>query len=460
MQSFEIDKSDLLRIQTALEGDNAELESVLREYHASEIALLFEKLPQEAKERIINILPTDIASEVIAEMHEEQDPGELLIGLNPEKRSEIIEELDYDDATDIISQLNEEDQQEILEDLDQEDADSIRALMKYPEDTAGGIMNSDLIKVNINLDKKDALEEIIHQSEEMEEFYTIYVVDDDNVLQGILSIKSILKAKPEARVRDLVNTDFVYVKADLDQEDVADLTSQYNLTSIPVVDDSMRLLGRITVDDIIDVMEEESTEDILKISGVSEDEELSGNWKEAVKSRLPWLIINLATAYLAASVVRHFDSTVAVIAPIAAYMTIIAGMGGTAATQALAVTVRRISLNDLTDKQSYNAVVKEFLVGLINGAANGVVVFIIALCYDSDPMLGLVLFLAMTGNLIVAGLTGASIPLILKRVGIDPAVASSIIITTFTDCAGFFLPLWFASKLLLDSHHHLLHYHL
>ncbi|HZY38598.1 MAG TPA: magnesium transporter [Mucilaginibacter sp.] len=460
MQSFEIDKTDLLRIETALAGNDAELEGVLKEYHASEIALLFEKLPQEAKERIINILPTEVASEVISEMHEEQAPGELLMELDPEKRSEIVEELDYDDATDIISQLDEEEQQEILEDLDEEDAESIRALMKYAEDTAGGLMNTDLVKVNINLDKKDALDEIIRQSEEMEDFNTIYVIDDQNILHGILSIKSILKAKADARVRDLVNTDFVFVKADLDQEDVANLISQYNLTAIPVVDDQMKLLGRITVDDIIDVIEEESTEDILKIAGVSEDEELSGNWKDAVKSRLPWLVINLGTAYLAASVVRHFDSTVAIIAPIAAYMTIIAGMGGNAATQALAVTVRRISLNDLTDRQSYNAVIKEFLVGLINGAANGVVVFVIALLYDADPMLGLVLFLAMTGNLVVAGLTGASIPLLLKRVGIDPAVASSIIITTFTDCAGFFLPLWFASKLLLDSHHHLIHYHI
>ncbi len=146
--------------------------------------------------KIINILPSDIASEVIAEMHEEQDAGGLLISLDPEKRSEIVEELDYDDATDIISQLDEDEQQEILEDIDQEDATNIRALLKYAEDTAGGLMNSDVIKVNINLDKKGALDEIIRQSEEMEEFYTIYVVDDDNILQGILSIKSILKARP------------------------------------------------------------------------------------------------------------------------------------------------------------------------------------------------------------------------------------------------------------------------
>ena len=452
MQSFEINKADLERIKTALEGNDAELEKVLQDYHASEIAILFEKLPVEAREKIINILPSDIASEVIAEMHEEQDAGELLISLDPEKRSEIIEELDYDDATDIISQLDEDEQQEILEDIDQEDATNIRALLNYPEDTAGGLMNPDVIKVNINLDKKSALDEIIRQSEEMEEFYTIYVVDDESVLQGILSVKSILKAPANAKVKNLVNRDFVYVKADLDQEDVAGLISQYNLTTIPVVDDNMKLLGKITVDDIIDVMERESTEDILKISGVSEDEELSGNWKDAVKSRLPWLVINLGTAYLAASIIRHFDSTVALLPQIAAYMTIIAGMGGNAATQSLAVTVRRISLSDLTDSQAYYTVLKEFLVGLINGAANGLVVLIIALFYDANPMLGLVLFLAMTGNLIIAGLTGSSIPLILKRLGIDPAVASSIIITTFTDCAGFLLPLWLATKLLL--HHH------
>ena len=449
MQSFEIDKTDLLRIETALEGNDAELESVLKEYHASEIALLFERLSQEAKERIINILPTETASEVISEMDEEHRPGELLINLHPEKRSEIIEELDYDDATDIISQLDEDEQQEILEDLDQDDADSIRALLKYDEDTAGGIMNSEIIKVNINLDKKEALDEIIRQSEEIEEFYTVYVVDDADILKGILSLKDVIKARTNAKVKDIVNTDFVYVKAELDQEEVAKLISQYNLTTIPVVDDNLKLLGRITVDDIIDVMEQENTEDILKISGVSEDEELSGNWKDAVKSRLPWLIINLGTAYLAASIIRHFDDTVAQLPVLAAYMTIIAGMGGNSATQALAVTVRRISLTDLSDSQAYNTVFKEFLVGMINGAANGLIVFFIALFYDADPLLGLVLFLAMTGNLIVAGLTGASIPLILKRVGIDPAVASSIIITTFTDCAGFLLPLWFATKLLL-----------
>ncbi len=394
------------------------------------------------------MLPSDVASEVLAEMDEEHHPEEILFGLNPEKRSEIVEELDYDDATDLISQMDEEDQQEILEDLDEEDASNIRNLLSYEEDTAGGLMNTEIIKVNISLTKKEALDEIIRQSEEMDDFY-IYVVDDAGVLQGFLSVKEVLKSRMDVHVTDMVNRDFVYVKAEMDQEEVARLFSQYNLTSIPVVDDGLKLLGRITVDDIIDVLEEESTEDILKIAGVSEDEELGGTWQDAIKSRLPWLVINLATAFLAAAVIRSFDATVSKLVILSSYMTIIAGMGGNAATQALAVTVRRISLINLSDRQAYVTVVKEFLVGFVNGASNGIIVFLIAVFYDHNIKLGFVLFLSMTGNLLIAGLAGSSIPLLLKRVGIDPAVASSIIITTFTDCFGFLLILGLASKLLL-----------
>ncbi|WP_207532553.1 magnesium transporter [Desertivirga arenae] len=449
MQSFELDKSDILKIKQALEGDEETLKSLLTEYHASEIAILFESLSQEEREHIINVLPSEIASEVISEMDYESHPEKILENLAPEKRSEIMEELDYDDATDIISQLPQEQQDKILDGLDAEDASHIRTLLNYPEDSAGGLMNTEVLKVNSSLTKKEALDEIIRLSEEMEEFYTINVVDNSNKLVGIVSLKDIIKSRYTVHIRELVNDDFVFVRADTDQEEVAKLLSQYNLTSIPVVDDEMHLLGRITFDDVIDVLQEENTEDILKISGVSEDEELSGNWKEAVKSRLPWLVLNLGTAFLASSVIRHFEPTISKIVILSGYMTMIAGMGGNAATQALAVTVRRISLNDLTDKQAYQTVIKELTVGFINGAVNGFIVFMFALIYDAKPMLGLVIFLAMTGNLVIAGITGASIPLLLKRVGIDPAIASSIIITTFTDVFGFLLLLGLASKLLL-----------
>lgn len=449
MQSFELDKNDIQRVKLALENDDEALKALLSEYHASEIAILFENISQEDRERIINLLSLEIASAVISEMHDELHPELLLNSLHPERRSEIVEEMDYDDAVDLISLLSEEHQNEILEGIDQEDAYSIRTLLTYDEDTAGGMMNTQVLKVNSNLTKKEALDEIIRLSEEIEEFYTINVVDSYNHLVGIVSLKDIIKSKYSVHIQDLIKDDYVFVKANTDQEEVAKLLSQYNLTSIPVVDDEMHLLGRITFDDVMDVLQEENTEDILKISGVSEDEELSGNWKEAVKSRLPWLILNLATAFLAVSVIRYFEPTIAKIVILSGYMTTIAGMGGNAATQALAVTVRRISLNDLTDRQAYRAVMKEFTVGMINGAVVGIIVLLFALFYDAQPMLGLVVFLAMTGNLIVAGVTGSAIPLLLKRVGIDPAIASSIIITTFTDVFGFMLLLGLATKLLL-----------
>ncbi len=447
--SFELDKTDLSKLRKAIEGDDQVLEATLQEYHASEIAILFDNIKPEDRQRIINLLDIERASNVIAEMSEGSHPEELLKLLHPEKRTEIVEELDYDDATDIISQLDEEEQQEILEDLNVDDAAHIRNLLSYDEETAGGLMNTQMIKVNLNLSKKDAIDEIIKQSEEIEEFYTVFVVDDDNVLKGIVSLKDIIKAKGNVKITEMVKPDVVYVKAETDQEEVAKLLSQYNLTSIPVVDDRLKLLGRVTFDDVIDVLEDENTEDILKISGVSEDEELAGNWVDAVKSRLPWLILNLGTAFLASSVVRYYEGTLEQLAILTAYMTIIAGMGGNAATQALAVTVRRISLFDLTDKQAYRTVLKEFTVGMINGAITGLVVFSFAYFFDANLKLGLVIFFAMTGNLIIAGFTGASIPLVLKRVGIDPAIASSIIITTFTDVFGFLLLLGLATKIMM-----------
>jgi magnesium transporter len=449
MQSFELDKTDILKIKQALEGDEQELLALLSEYHASEIAIIFDSIPFESQKKIINLLPIELASEIISEMSDEAHPEDLLVDLAPDKRQEIVEELDYDDATDILSKMDEEDQQEILEELDKEDAVNIRNLMTYPEETAGGLMNTQVIKVDSQMSKKQAIDQIIVLSEEIEEFYTIYVVDHNDILKGIVSLKDIIKAKASAKIADLVKSDFVYVRDDVDQEEVADLISQYNLTSIPVVDLDMKLLGRVTFDDVIDVMEAENTEDMLKIAGVSEDEELSGNWIEAVKSRLPWLILNLGTAFLASSVIRYFEPTVTKVVVLAGYMTIIAGMGGNAATQALAVTVRRITLSDLTDSQAYKTVIKELTVGFINGAVSGLIVFAFAYFYDANLLLGLVIFIAMTGNLLIAGVTGAGIPLLLKRLGIDPAVASSIIITTFTDVFGFLILLGLATKLLL-----------
>ena len=233
MQSFELDKTDVSKIKLALAGDDEQLQVILGEYHGSEIAILFESLNKEDRQRIINLLPVETASEVISEMHEESHPEELLLQMAPEKRTEIVEELDYDDATDIISQLEEHEQKEILQELSEDDASSIRNLLSYDEETAGGLMNTEFIRINLNLTKKDAIDEIIRQSEEIEEFYTVFVVNDDNVFQGIVSLKDIIKARGNVQITELVKAEVAWVHPDTDQEEVARLISQYNITSIP-----------------------------------------------------------------------------------------------------------------------------------------------------------------------------------------------------------------------------------
>lgn len=440
---------DLEKIEDLFEGPEQELRLFLEELHPSEIAKILELLKDSKRQILIGLLPVDIASEAISEMDPESHPEKLLESLNTELVTDIVEELSHDDATDIVSQLSEEKREEILDNIDEEDASEIRKLLAYSEDSAGGLMSTEFIQINRALNKRDALEEVAHQSEETEDFYAIYVIDNDERLVGTVSLKNLIKAKPTVQIDELLDDELIFVYADTDQEDVAKLLSQYNLPGIPVVDKDMLLLGIVSFDDVIDVMQEETTEDILKIANVSDEEELSGNWKDALKSRVPWLMVNMFTAFLASSVVYFFQPTIQKITLLATFMPIIAGMGGNAGTQALAVTIRRISLNTLPDSKVLDTIKKEMLVGLMNGLIFGSVVSIVATFNNHSPLLGVVVFLAMFGNLVIAGITGASVPIILEKLGFDPAVASSIILTAFTDTLGFLLILGLGSYFLL-----------
>ncbi len=440
---------DLEKIEELLEGSEQELRLFLDELHPSEIAKILELLKDKKREILISLLPIEIASEAISEMDPESHPEKLLASLNTDLVTNIVEELSYDDATDIVSQLSEEKREEILENIDEEDATEIRKLLTYSEDSAGGLMSTEFIKINLAQNKRQALEEVANQSEEIENFYAIYVIDNQDRLVGTLSLKNLIKAKPSVQIEALLDEDLVYVNAETDQEEVAQLLSQYNLPGIPVVDKEMKLLGVISFDDVIDVLEEETTEDILKIANVSDEEELSGNWKDAIKSRVPWLMINTITAFIASSVVYFFQPTIQKITLLATFMPIIAGLGGNAGTQALAVTIRRISLNTLPDSKVLETIKKEVLVGMINGLVFGSVVSLVAVFNNHSPVLGIVVFLAMFGNLVIAGITGASVPIILEKLGFDPAVASSIILTAFTDTLGFLLILGLGSYFLL-----------
>jgi magnesium transporter len=283
----------------------------------------------------------------------------------------------------------------------------------------------------------------------VEEFYQVYVVDDENRLTGVLPFKELVVSQPWRPVREIMESADVRLTPEVDQEEVARTLKRYNLPAVPVVDAAGKLLGRVTFDDVIDVAEAEATEDLLKFGGTSGHEELAAGWTAAVRSRLPWLYVNLATAFLAGAVVYLFQTTISRTVALAVWMPIIAGMGGNAGTQALAVTVRRLALGLIPSDRFANVVGKEMLVGLINGLANGVVVAIVAYLLHEGPLLGLIVFLAMTGNLFVAGFAGALIPIVLERFKVDPAVASSIFVTTFTDVCGFLLLLGLAGALLL-----------
>jgi magnesium transporter len=361
--------------------------------------------------------------------------------------AQIVERLEDDDAADILGELEPEQQERILAGVaDRRDVDR---LLRYDDESAGGLMTTHVVTVT-DLDTVGlALEAIRRQAEDVEDVTEIYVIDTARRLVGMLSFKHLVVSGDNRLVRDVMDDSDVRVAADVDQEEVARLMARYNVPSVPVVDAAGRLLGRVTYDDVIDVTEAEATEDLLRFGGVSPDEELGAAWHDAVKSRLPWLYVNLLTAFLAAAVVYFFKGSIERLAMLAVWMPIIAGMGGNAGTQALAVTVRRLSLGQVPTTRLRSVIGKEVLVGALNGAAIGIVVSVVAVLLGESWRLGAVVFLAMTLNLFVAGFAGSFVPVALERMGADPAVASSVFVTAFTDVCGFGLLLGMATAVLL-----------
>jgi magnesium transporter len=429
---------------------NGEIPVFVRRAHdfePADLADVLAALDEDERLAVVQALPPELSSQALAELPEDAHAEQTLAALSPERAAEIVEELEDDDAADILRELEPEAQEAILQEV--EDRDEVERLLKYEEETAGGRMTTHLVTVRDTATAADALEEIRRQSEEVEDFYQVFVVDGDRRLVGILPFKSLVVSRPERQIREFMEPADISVKPDLDQEEVARLMARYNLPSVAVVDDTGRLLGRVTFDDVIDVVEAETTEDLLKFGGVSPDEELAAPWTDSVRSRLPWLYVNLLTAFLAGGVVYLFQDTLQRTVILTVWMPIIAGMGGNAGTQALAVTVRRLALGLIPEHRLLGVVGKEVLVGVTNGLAVGVVVGLVAALLGEHPMLGLVVFMAMTVNLLVAGFAGAFIPIVLERFGVDPAIASSIFVTTFTDTFGFLLLLGLAGWLLL-----------
>jgi magnesium transporter len=413
----------------------------------ADVGEVLASLDDEQRLEVVQALPKRLSSKALIEMSDEAQAEETLVALGAERAAGILDELPDDEAADMLGGLDPEDQARILSEV--EDRDDVERLLRYAKDTAGGLMTTQLVTVPDVATAGIAIEEIRRQREEVADFYEIFVADADRRLQGVLPLKDLVTSPVDRPIREFMQPAAHVVRPEVDQEEVARLLARYNLPAVPVVDAEMRLLGQVTFDDVIDVVQEEGTEDLLKFGGVPAHEDLAASWTDAVRSRLPWLYVNLATAFLAGGVVYFFQDIVRHTVAIAVWMPIIAGMGGNAGTQALAVTVRRLALGNIPLGRSGQVIGKEVLVGLANGLANGVVVALVAYLIGQGPTLGLVVFLAMAGNLLVAGFAGAFIPILLERFRIDPAIASSIFVTTFTDVCGFLLLLGLAARLLL-----------
>jgi magnesium transporter len=432
-------------------GDAPALARELRSRHASDVADLVEALDSEEERAfLLDCLPAAEASAALAEMEEEAEPEELLASFAPGRIRDLVATLDDDAAADLIGDLAPDEQARVLAALPRDEASELRELLQYPEDSAGGLMSTDVVVVRDDATVAEAMESTREQARAVAQFYTVFVTDREGRLCGTLPFRVLITADSDAVVGALVRPTVAAVRPESDQEEVARLLARYNLVALPVVDGSGRLLGHVTFDDVIDALEEETTQDILRFAGTSEDEEVAGSWRDAVRARLPWLAVNLATAFLAASVVLRFEHAVSALPVLAAWQTVVAGMGGNAGTQALAVTVRRLATRPeerLTGR--WRNVGREVVVGLVNGLAIGLVALVVAVVLRQPATLAFVVLAALWGNLAVAGFAGAFIPTLLSRLGADPAIASSVFVTAFTDICGFLLLLGLAARLML-----------
>ncbi|MFU8848129.1 MAG: magnesium transporter [Opitutales bacterium] len=423
--------------------------AALKDQHPHDIALEIRDLPINRTRALLRELPDGLASEVILELPAHTQVL-LFESMRVSRLSGIIGEMFSDDVADLLGQISPERLEKIMEQLPPGDAREISDLLKYEEDTAGGIMQTEVISVREDLTIAETIERLrgMEDLNQSDGYFYVYVTDTNDRLRGVLRIRDLLFSKPDRLVRDIMIREVRAVSVHADQEEIARMFMHYGFSVVPVVDDFQRLRGIVTSDDVMDVMEEEATEDMQRMIGLSGEESTATPWKESVRKRLPWLYVNLVTAFLAGSVVALFESTIAQYAVLAVFLPIIAGQGGNAGTQVLTIVVRSLALGEVPDNGQRAVLVKEIIVGVLNGLAIGIVVGAIAWLWKQNIALGLVVFAAMLLNMVAASLAGVVIPFGLKALRIDPALASAIMLTTVTDVVGFFLFLGFAALAL------------
>jgi magnesium transporter len=384
--------------------------------------------------------------EAVSEMGPEQGAA-LLTNRSAEEIAKLLQEIPSDDAVALVDYLPDELAREVLELMRRRESAQVETLLEYGERTAGRIMNPRVFALNEDLTVGEAIT-ALQSARDVEMVFYLYVVDARGHLVGVTSLRRLLLVSPETPLKRIMTPDVISVRVDTDQEEVARQVASYNLLAVPVVDEENKLVGVITVDDVIDVIKDEATEDLLRLAGVSGDERIATPPFEALRKRLPWLGINLITAFFAASVVALFESTISRVTALAVFMPIVAGMGGNAGTQTLTVVVRGLAIGELTWANSRKTLIKETAIGVGNGLILGAVAALIAWATKGDPMIGLLLGMAMLCNMFVAATAGTLVPLGLAALKVDPALASAVFITTFTDVVGFASFLGFATIFL------------
>ena len=429
-------------------GQAKQVRRLIHPLHHSDIADLLERLPSDVRYRVVDYSRRTLPPEVLPEL-DDAVRDEVLDILEPMQVAAAVSDLSTDDAVEILEDLDHATRQEILTEVEPEDRRLIEDSLSYPDDSAGRLMQRESVAVAQNWTVGEVIDHMRESAELPDDFYDIFVVDGrSRALVGSLPLNKLLRTGRPVRIAAIMDRDITIIPATMDQEDVAILFRDRDLVSAPVVDDDNRLVGMITVDDVVDVIDEEAEEDLLKLSGVSETD-FYQDMLQTTRRRFSWLGINLVTAIAASIVIAIFARTIEQVVALAVLMPIVASMGGIAGTQTLTVAVRAIAMRDFGPGKASRFILKELSVGLANGILFAAIMGVIAGLWFADRGLGLVIAVAMVLNLLVAGLSGALVPFLLDRRGVDPAIASPVILTTMTDVIGFLTFLGLATVFLL-----------
>lgn len=421
---------------------------ILEKFRAAEISEVFGFLsPAEQRQFIDVLFAHPKVGEVLMELPVGILAG-LLLHVSNDRAAELLESLPPDDAYVMAQLLGEERLDETLAKVSKPQRERIEHLRTYPAKSAGSLMTSQMITLKEHLTAQEAIDQIRERAAESEFVFYIYVINDHDVFVGVVPLRRLITAPTERMISQIMITDPVAVFSTDDQEEVAVMTAMYDLLAVPVVDEHFHLLGVITVDDVIDVLQDEATEDMYLMQGLSGEDRVYSPMSTSVRKRMPWMLLNLCTALTASLVIGLFEASIAQVVVLAIFMPVVAGVGGNGGTQTLTVITRAIALGELTFAEGRVAILKQTIIGLVVGVGVGTLTGVVAWLWKGNPVLGIVLCVAMLVNLTIAGFAGAAVPLLLKSLNLDPALGGGVLVTTFTDVFGFMAFLGLATKFI------------